>query len=68
MSRPNLTTQEDWIQHTSRRMPVDGETEVLPAFAWGVAKHPYLARQLNWAGFNDETRIVFYKIVRVAGQ
>jgi hypothetical protein len=68
MSAPNLLTQEDWIQHTSRRMPVDGETEVLPAFGFGVAKHPYLARQLNWIGHNDETRIVSYKIVRAAAQ
>lgn len=65
MSRPNLFHDEgEWISHNARRMPVHPETEIVPAFGFGVSKQTYLARQLNWAGFNDETRIVSYKIIR----
>lgn len=65
--KPNLHHPEnDWIPHSTRCRPVSADTLVRVQFGFAVSKHVYEAGKLNWAGINNETRIVAYKAVGVA--
>jgi hypothetical protein len=68
MSRPQLWHGEgqEWIPHCTRSRPVSSDTIVQVQFGFAVSKHDYEAGKLNWAGFNDETRIVAYRVVGAA--
>ena len=61
-------TSGEWRKHTSRSQPVHDETIVEPWFGFGRGKYTYRADQLNWSGFNDETRIKGYRVVQEAGE
>ncbi|QPQ55579.1 hypothetical protein IC614_02965 [Allosphingosinicella flava] len=65
-----LTSQasSDW-KKWPRNRHWDGhdldEVQVMFAFSNKAApERTYLAKQLNWKGFNDETRITWFKVVK----
>ena len=67
--KPNLHhPNRGWIPHTSTRCPVPNGTIIRVQFGFGVSKHDHPAENLNWKGFNRETSIHAYKILREAGE